>query len=234
MLPLLLSSMVYIQETTASTTILSLPTRSVTIETFNGTASFFITELSNVPSGYVIANKSYPGWCVDRTAEMARSPATHLVTLYSSLNISGDLANQTWDMVNYLLNHKQGDKLDVQNALWYFVNMQGSYTDFKSDTAWSMVNDTLAHGKDFVPSSTQVAAVICYPVRSFATDANVQISIIEVPVDASSSQSSTGDQNGTTNYLSPTNLFIIAVIVVIAAIIALSALLFLRRSKKRN
>jgi hypothetical protein len=226
--------MAYIQKTNASITTLSLPTRSVTIEAFNGTESFFITELSNVPSGYAISNKSYPGWCVDRTAEMARSPATHLVSLYSSLNLSGDLANQSWDMVNYLLNHKQGSNIDVQNAIWYFVNMQGGYTDFNSNTAWSMINDTLAHGKDFVPSSTQLAAVICYPVRSFATDANVQISIIEVPTDTSSSQSSTGDENGASNYLSPSNLFIIVAIVVIAAIIALSALLFMRRSKKRN
>jgi hypothetical protein len=231
----LLLSIVYVERTNAAAVSLKLPTKTVTLETFNDTSAYFITKLSNVPSGYSLTNKTYLGWCVDRTALMTYTPSTHQVQLYSSLNPPGILGNQSWDMVNYILNHKQGDKIDIQNALWYFINLNDTYhyTDFGSQTAWALINDTIAHGKGFVPDSTQITAVICYPVRVFSTDTSVQVSIVEVTGDASTDGSSNPDGNSGSNGWPMGNVFLIA-IVVIALFLGALAFLLRRRSRTAN
>lgn len=169
--PVLISSV-------AATEDLHLPSTLVTIEVFNGTESYFSTMLSNVPSGYDIENAAYAGWCVDVRTPMARSPAKHEVLLYSSLSPPGELAVEQWDMVNYILNHKQGTFEDVQQAIWYFVHMDGGYTPSKA-AAWSMVNDALANGEGFEPGNGEIMAVVCYPAILFPSE-EVQISIVEV------------------------------------------------------
>jgi hypothetical protein len=184
------SALVYIVPNShAAENLLILPDRAVTIETFNGTSSFFLTKLTNVPGGYDVTNKTYYGWCIDRTAEMARSPAKHEVLLYSSLNPPSGMSNQRWDLVNYILNHKQGSDMDVQNAIWHFVSLEGNYSSFQSETAWALVSDALANGIGYTPEPAQITAVICYPVPSFSTDSKVQISIIEVVGDSLPSSS---------------------------------------------
>jgi hypothetical protein len=157
---------------------LNLPSTPIIIEVSDGTQSYFDTELSNVPSGYDVMNGTYAGWCVDVRTEMTRSPATHEVFLYSSLNPPGELADEKWDMVNYILNHKQGDIQDVQQAIWYFIHMDGNYTPTRA-VAWIIINDTLTNCDGFVPEQGQIIAVICYPTILFPSQADVQISIIE-------------------------------------------------------
>jgi hypothetical protein len=158
---------------------LNLPSAPVRIEVTNGTESYFNTKLSDVPSGYDVTNGTYLGWCVDTRTEMARSPAVHAVFLYSSSSPPGNLTSEKWDMVNYILNHKQGNAQDIQQAIWYFINMDGNYTP-TSSMAWAIVNDTLANGNGFVPGNGQIIAVICYPIILFPSQPDVQISIIEV------------------------------------------------------
>jgi hypothetical protein len=230
---MLLSSMVYVEKTNAAVVSLKLPTKTVTLEAFNDTSSYFVSKLSNVPSGYSITNKTYLGWCVDRTAVMTYTPSTHQVQLYSSLNPPGVLGNQSWDRVNYILNHKQGNKLDIQNAIWYFINLNASYTDFSSDAAWGMVNDSIAHGQGFIPDSTQITAVICYPVRVFSTDTSVQVSIVEVSGDASTDGSTQPDQDSGSNGW-PAGIVVLIVIVVILVLASLAFLLRRRSMQKRS
>lgn len=158
---------------------LNLPSTLVRIEVANGTESYFDTALSDVPSGYDVVNATYAGWCVDRTADMARSPAVHEVTLYSSTDAPGTLAGERWDMVNYVLNHKNGTAWDIQQAIWYFVNMNGTYFP-TSDAAYFMVYDAQNNGNAFVPESGQAMAVICLPKVLLPGTEEVQISIIEV------------------------------------------------------
>jgi len=165
----------------ASDSGLSLPLEPVTIEVSDGAESFFDTELSNVPSGYDVMNRLYLGWCVDVRTEMARSPATHEVKLYSSLAAPGELAGESWDMINYILNHKQGVVLDIQQAIWYFMHMDGEYTPTR-EVAWVVINDALANGDGFVPGNGQIVAVICYPMIMFPSQPDVQISVIELAV----------------------------------------------------
>ena len=109
---------------------------------------------------------------------MARSPAKHEIHVYSSICPPGELAVEKWDMVNYVLNHKQGTAEDVQQAIWYFVNMDGGFTPDRA-VAWTMVNDALANGEGFMPAYGDIVAVICYPAIMFPGE-EVQISIAEV------------------------------------------------------
>jgi hypothetical protein len=153
----------------------------VMIEVSNGTNGYFDTKLRNVPSGYDVTNETYMGWCIDIKTEMTRSPALHDAMMYSSLNPpNGSLANQKWDMVNYLLNHKQGNASNVQKAIWYFIDLNnGSTIPPQSDTVtWAIINDASTNGTNFVPALGQKVAVICDPIYFFSNP--VQVSIIEV------------------------------------------------------
>jgi len=172
-------STILVNHVAATSDDLNLPSTIVRIEVSDGTESYFITKLSEVPVGYDATNGTYLGWCVDTKAEMARSPATHAVKLYSSLNPPGELASEKWDMVNYILNHKQGAAQDIQQAIWYFIHMDSSYSP-TSTVAWTIVNETLANGNGFVPGYGQTIAVICYPMVLLPEPTDVQISIIEV------------------------------------------------------
>ena len=154
----------------------SLPPNPVTMTVSDGTDSYFITVLSNVPSGYDVTNSTYLGWCVDRRYTIPRDPTSHEVMLYSSCDpdsLPEDIKYEDWDMVNYILNHKNGTMTDIQDAIWYFINMVDSYTPSTS-AGWAMVNDALANGAGFVPGPCEVIAVICYP------EEETQITIIEL------------------------------------------------------
>lgn len=172
-------SLILVNHVAATDGGLNLPSTPVVMEVSNGTASYFNTALSDVPSGYDVTNGTYLGWCIDTSTNMARSPATHEVTLYSSLNPPGNLTSEKWGMVNYILNHKQGTAGDIQQAIWYFIDIDGNYTP-TSPVAWTIVNDTLANGTSFVPAYGQIIAVICFPEVVLPGSPSVQVSIIEL------------------------------------------------------
>jgi len=155
-----------------------------TIEVANGTSSYFLTTLSNVPQGYDVTNAAYPGWCIDVNAQMSRSPATHQIVLYSSLDPpNGTLKDQRWDIVNYILNNKQGNAEDIQAAIWYFIHFNNATETppGNQNVAWDIIHDALAHGTGYIPAPGQTVAVICNPI-TFLPGNPVQISIIEVTV----------------------------------------------------
>lgn len=165
--------MVPIGPVNAAVPSIELPSTAVTVEVFNGTGSYFDTVLSNVPPGYNVTNRAYRGWCVDTRYDMPRSPNTTAVTLFSSYYPPPDLATQKWNSVNYILNHKQGNSTDIQQAIWYFINLKNGYTPHLP-TAQAIVNDALQNGSYFTPEAGQVLAVICY-----TTVPEVQVTIIE-------------------------------------------------------
>jgi hypothetical protein len=184
----ILALTILVGDVTAAADTLKLPptTTFVVLEVSNGTQSYFDTKLSQVPAGYDVTNRTYLGWCIDVSTDMPRSPATHTVFLYSSLSPPGDLANEDWKRVNYILNHKKGEAQDIQEAIWYFINLDGEYLPQRS-MALAIVDDAKANGTNFAPTVNQTAAVIAYPV--FVTNPyEVQISIIEVTVPESGTE----------------------------------------------
>ena len=143
---------------------------------YPGPASYFQDTFSGIPAGYVVNDGTlYTGWCVDLFHYI--TPGAHYtVHLYSSYstNLPTYLQDSDWDMVNYVINHKQGTPQDVQDAIWYFVGGGGMPGGAAGQ---AMVADALANGEGFVPGANQVTAVIVY------AGASTQITIIEVLCD---------------------------------------------------
>jgi len=133
---------------------------------------YYYVWLSDVPSGYHVSNGRYLGWCVDEYHVIIPGE-TYRAEMYSTYDPDNPHPDEDWDMVNYILNHKQGSWEDVQDAIWFFVD-GGRWPSNPAGQA--MVNDALANGEGFVPGPGQTLAVILY------IDGYTQIPIIEVTV----------------------------------------------------
>jgi hypothetical protein len=137
--------------------------------------SYWLITLSEVPDGYDVINGPYDGWCVDEGNTISNHQTLY-VTLYSSYDTRALAADPDWPYVNYILNHPQGDAVDMQNAIWYFINQGGDLTD---PDAQAMVDDAVANGGSFVPQQGQILAVVVDPELG-----NKQLTFIEwtVPI----------------------------------------------------
>jgi hypothetical protein len=202
----------------------------VILEASNSTTAYFNITLSEIPEGYDVKNSTYLGWCIDRSAEMTRD-TPHTVNLYSSFAPEGGLESANWTLVNYILNHKQGNGQDIQQAIWYFINLNGTFSP-ESSVAMELVEDAEANGTDFVPGVNEVAAIIAFPV--YITDPTpVQISIFEITVPSGDSGSEgTGDGSDDSPSLPADVAFaafaVIAIIIVVAIV---GMFLYIRRKK---
>ena len=158
--------------------ILNLPNEYVGMVVYYGTESYFDTTLSQVPSGYNIENKTYQGWCIQRNVAMTTG-VLHTVVVYSSYscNLPEIWQDEDWDKVNYILNHKQGDKMDIQDAIWYFIHE----TELPDDPdAQAMIAAADLNGEDFCPGVNGIIAV-CVD-SGLSVDPVIQRSIIEVSI----------------------------------------------------
>ncbi|HLN44745.1 MAG TPA: hypothetical protein VK209_03470 [Candidatus Sulfotelmatobacter sp.] len=147
---------------------LNLPATEVQLTVKDGTASYFVSTLSGVPAGFSVHNGVYPCWCVDRSTNMERN-VSHDILLFSSLKPPEELEDKDWNAINYILNHKQGSMLDVQNAIWHFSD------DLAPVSAASMAMvEAAQNNPDTIIGP--ILAVICMP-QDYP---RAQISIIEV------------------------------------------------------
>lgn len=140
---------------------ITIPEEPVTMVASNpGVDSYFDCTLSDVPSGYTVVDGLYRGWCIDEHTTMLQDVPIQ-VTLYSSYDpiIDSLYPDDDWDLVNYLLNNKHPDAsmTDIQDAIWYFIN-GGVYPDW-DDEAKAMVDDAIANGEGFTPTTGQWIAV---------------------------------------------------------------------------
>jgi hypothetical protein len=100
-----------------------LPDVPVTLNTVDGTTTYFDITLSGVPAGNDVTNGLYPGWCADFSIAMPRN-TNLLVTLYDSYGtLPARAQDSDWDKVNWILNNKDGySMMDIQYAFWYLIN----------------------------------------------------------------------------------------------------------------
>jgi len=136
---------------------ISLPTEYITMVAEYGTDSYFNMYLSNVPPGYDVSNGMYPGWCIQRDFLMDQGILLTIV-LYSSYDpdMPDSFQDDDWDKVNYVLNNKQGGRLDIQEVIWYFLG------DKPTSSYWAlqMIQDANANGEGFCPLPSEVVAVL--------------------------------------------------------------------------
>ena len=158
--------------------ILRLPASYITMVAVYGQHSYFDLILSDVPSGFDIANGTYRGWCVQQNIIMTQH-VNHTVRLYSCYDplLPLEYHNDHWDKINYLLNHKQGDAVSIQLAIWFYTNDMDCTRDLD---ARAMISDAEQHGSGFIPSAGELLAV---PVEGVPT---VQLTFLEVTIPAPS------------------------------------------------
>lgn len=157
---------------------LKLPSTPVTYYADGGdTESFFDVTLFNVPTGFSVANDLYAGWCVTLNAPDSPTGANHAAILIDSTSstIPSPFNAIRWDLVNYILNHKQGVADEVQSAIWLITDNDTILPITANVQA--MLADALANGNGFVPKNGQVAAVLVVAVDN----PSIQTIVIEVP-----------------------------------------------------
>jgi len=137
-----------------------LPTEYVTLVAEADASSMFDMTLSNVSSGFDVVNGHYLGWCVEKNVTISLG-VNHPVKLYSSYDpdMPSEFRSDNWDKVNYIINHKQGDKQVQQQVIWYYIC---NVTSPLSPKARSLINDTEAHGEGFVPSPGQTIVILLH------------------------------------------------------------------------
>ncbi len=148
---------------------MKLPTSTVTVTVGPAGVYPFQIVLSGVPKGYdVINNFAYNGWCADLLTAIQQN-TLYTATLSSSLcNHPPEYTPTQWNMVNYILNNKQGTSEDVQAAIWIVLGFTpgqiqsnaGSGFSYDSATANAMVCAAKAHGGCFDACFDKIVAVI--------------------------------------------------------------------------
>ena len=161
----------------AGTGTLNLPSDPVTFYMDGSVNTFFEANLSNVPAGLSVSNGLYGSWCIDYFHPTSPTGFFQQGVLLSSLsaNLPAYLQSDSWDLINYILNHKQGNRDDIQLAMWYFTD---GINWGLTPTATAIINDTLANGEGFVPSAGGIVAV----VFDQGENPPAQVCIIEVPM----------------------------------------------------
>ncbi len=151
----------------------NLPPDQIHLTAVDGTNSYFITTLGLVPDRYDVHNGIYAGWCVDRSVTMNRG-VPHSVKLYSTIS-PPVLTNINWIAINYILNHKQGTMMDIQNAIWFFTD---NYTPPGGHTpATQAMIDAANANPNYDPLTGTTLAIIC--LQQYGEE-GVQNSIIEL------------------------------------------------------
>ena len=158
----------------------NLPTGTITVVMASGahpgtSNNYFDLTLSGVGTGYDIIDGVWPGWCVDEHIYIYYN-TQYTANVYSSYDPnlpSWATDDEQWDYINYILNHKAAGAtyVDIQSAIWYFSEAGNSVP---GGLAGDMVNDALANGTGFRPSSGEFGAII------LAIGTNVQLVFIEV------------------------------------------------------
>jgi len=131
--------------------------------------SKYYPELWNAPP-----DSFWVGWCSEHAVTLTKSypgqnPAWFKdVRLYSSQDPDrprrGDVYDDAWDNVNYLLNHKLPDATsdEIQLALWWLLTPEDlTLPPLGDGLAKEMYDEAVEHGDGWHPSKGQWLAVIC-------------------------------------------------------------------------
>jgi PKD repeat protein len=168
----LLTMLICATLTIAAAPSVRLPTQLVTMNAQYGGASWFDTTLSDIPAGFDITDDIYQGWCVQKNIRMTQR-VNHTVLLYSSddPSLPEGFQNKNWDKINYLLNHKTGNRISIQKAIWYYWTNENCSTDINAS---AMIAAAEQNGAGFTPTSGDVVAI---PIEGIPA---IQLTFIEL------------------------------------------------------
>ncbi|MBN2081594.1 hypothetical protein JW859_05220 [bacterium] len=138
--------------------------------------STYLTTLMHCPTGYDVQSAMpYTGWCVDLYHHISPNQIYDAM-LYNSYdpNLPERLKDSDWDLANYVINHRIGNRWSVQAALWYFVG-GGNYPS-NDENAVTMVEDALENGEGYTPSFGDRVLVLV------DVDEDTQVTAVELDV----------------------------------------------------
>jgi parallel beta-helix repeat protein len=168
-----------------------IPTSQVTMNAVDGTDSYFLITLSNVPPGYHVKNGEYYGWCFEKSVAMTRN-MNHPVKLCHSYdpNMPDVFKDVNWSMINYVINDKGGRSKEVlQDAIWSYI--EG--VEPTSADAETLLAEAASMTSSYTPSIGDKIAVLVYldPDANLPSDyPPVQHTFIEVPLNYTSCNAS--------------------------------------------
>lgn len=101
----------------------------------------------------------YNAWCLEKDKKIATN-ALHQVRLYnySDPDLPPEFKAMPWDQINYIINHKEGSKSVIQDAIWYLADNQKKP---KSPEAMQLIEKAALKGKDYQPGEGELVAIIC-------------------------------------------------------------------------
>jgi len=171
---LMLLNTIPLVEATPTPPTIRLPADLITMMAIYGQTSYFDITLSDIPSGFDVNNGTYHGWCVQETIKMTQH-VNHTVLLYSCYDPSLPLEyhNNHWDKINYILNHKQGNAMSIQHAIWYYTDNKDCFGD---PDASAMISNAEQHGAGFIPTSGELLAI---PIQGIPA---IQLTFLETTI----------------------------------------------------
>jgi len=148
--------------------VLEMPDGQVDIVASGGGGDSYIdTTVSD--GGNDVPDATYDGWCFDEDNLIYLG--THYdATLYSSYDpfLPASLQDDDWDLVNYIINHKQDyfdagyTVLNIEHVIWYLFEDPDWTWDDLSANEKTIAQDAMDNGEGFYPGSGQFMAIIVY------------------------------------------------------------------------
>ncbi|MDH7506311.1 MAG: PKD domain-containing protein [Candidatus Thermoplasmatota archaeon] len=189
---------IFSASTISSTPSLNLPPKTCDIKmrAEDGVNSWFNIYLLNVPSGYDVVDGLYPGWCAQKDIQM-NGKVNHSICLYSSYdpNLPESYKSENWSKINYVLNHKKGDKNSIQKVIWFYISLEGYPKD--DPDAKAMIADA-DNNSDFVPQPGQIIAIITERRETAEPTEPIQRCFFELTIPTKPSKPPSGSDSGTT------------------------------------
>jgi hypothetical protein len=107
----------------------------------------------------IIQNGKWYGYCVDKEITI-NANQKYQGYLFSTYCNSTYVPEYDWDLINYIINHKQGKWYDVQDAIW-IVTGDIDYNDATS-TGKAIYDNAVSNGVGFRPTEGQLIAIYIY------------------------------------------------------------------------
>lgn len=101
----------------------------------------------------------YKAWCLEKDKKIGTN-ALHQVRLYNVYDpdLPPKFKTMPWNQINYIINHKEGSKTVIQDAIWYLADNQKRPI---SPEAIQLIEKAALKGRDFQPGEGELLAIIC-------------------------------------------------------------------------
>lgn len=139
-----------------------IPDHPVTAFIKRGNHSRFEIFFLDLKNDYDLVDfEYYKAWCLAKNKKLKKN-VLHNVRLYNSdsPDLPAEFRHVNWNQVNYILNHKRGPSLAVQEAVWHLIDDDVPLT---IPEAQELVDEAAEKGNEYVPGEGEVMGIICCP-----------------------------------------------------------------------